>query len=469
MFEAAKARGEVRAYPSAGKKDKSTGKSKNALLSPLGAEATLLRTPSDLKGHTEWTGMQSSLSCSVHSRVSKLRRTLRDSTTDPCSTSSSPPTGVTQGYAPLFEDDSPPDTPVARPSPHFTFTSSSSRAYPSIFDGHSLETGTEEMRFRFEVSDRDSPSPTPSSSDSHLGAEEHTSKPLMCMSLHLEPPPRSRGVEYRSLTDYADSESVDSRIWFPKFRVFDPDKIKPRPLTRPSSPAKRDTAPVPSHETVRDGPQSSCQTTLVDSPFVRAGRGRHSRLAPSWSFPILPDRELEDNCSGFWSRPTQLSENNRTGKGKEKELDYSVRDNHLAESPTGYGPGPRNNSRSHVQLVPRDGRDEQSAIMIYCPPNCPHETCYCRPLVLSVPMVEPSRPTSPRYVDACVSPIITITSRVQDTDNPTKIGSRGPDLDGDHPYKFAGFTHVSHKGTVPEIDVRSPIVKGTMVPMNATE
>ncbi|KAG8213949.1 autophagy-related protein 27-domain-containing protein [Butyriboletus roseoflavus] len=462
MFEAAKARGEVKAYPDAGKTDKSTGKSKNAPLSPLVAEVALLRTPSNLRGDAESTGMQSPLSASAHLRVFELRRTLRD-TTDPCSTSSSPPTGVTQGYVPLYEDDSLLNTPVAQPSPHFTFTSSSSRAYPSVSDGHLLETGAEEMLFQLEVSDWGSPSLAPSSSNSHPGAEEHTSKPPRCMPLHSMPPPRSVGVEYRSLTDFAESPSVDSRIWLPKSRVFDPDNVKPRPLTRPSSPAKRDTSSVASHKTVGSGPQLSCQISLVDSPFVTVGRGRYSRLAPSWSLPTLPDRE--DNGSGFGSRSTQRLENNRTGKGKEKEINSSVRDKHLAESPTGYGRSPRNDGRSHVQLVPRDSTDEQSAIMVHCPPNCPHETCYFRPLVLSVPTIEPSRHIGSRYVDACVSPIITTTGRIQDRD----IRSKQPDLDDDHPYELAGFTHVSPKGTVPEADARSPIVKGTMVPMNAAE
>jgi hypothetical protein len=417
-----------------------------------------LRAPLDLKWDTESTGLG-------ESRVAKLRGILSGSiATDSWSTSSSPPTGVTQAYAPLYqEDDSPPNSPVARPSPHFTFTSSSSRAYPVVSGERLLQTSTEAIPLNLDVSDWDSPFPTPS------GAEEHTSKFPRCMPLHPERLSRSIGVGYHSLGELADMESVDSRVWLPKSRVFDSDKVKPRPLTRPPSPVKREPSPVPSHEAVGSSPQLRRQISLVDSPFVRVDRGRRSRLTPSASLPIFPDRELEDKCSGFGSRPTQLLGHHRTGKGKGKEPDHSVRDKYLVERPAGYSPSPRNDCRSHIQLVPRDGRDEQSAIMVHCPPNCGHEICYRPPLALSAPTIEPSRPTGSRYVDACVSPIITITGRIQGTDSPAKSRSRRPNLDGDHPYELAGFTHVSHKSIAPETDVRSPIARGTMVPMNGAE
>ncbi|KAH0827883.1 autophagy-related protein 27-domain-containing protein [Lanmaoa asiatica] len=170
IFEAAKARGEVEAYPNAGKKYKSAGKSKNVPLSPLGTEAALLRTPLCSKGDADSTGLQTQLSSHPHSQAARLRRTLRDSI-DSCSTSSSPLTGVTQAYVPLYEDDSLPNSPTAQPSPHFTFTSRSSRAYPDVSDRHLLGTGTEEWPFQLEVSDWGSSSPTPSSSYSHPGAE----------------------------------------------------------------------------------------------------------------------------------------------------------------------------------------------------------------------------------------------------------------------------------------------------------
>ncbi|KAF8556389.1 hypothetical protein OG21DRAFT_1506662 [Imleria badia] len=465
-FEAARARGEVQAYPHAGKKDKSTGKSKNAPLSPLGVEASLLRAPLYLNGDAESTEFQTPLSSPAHSRVAKLRRTLRDSSAkDSCSTSSSPPTCVTtRVYAPLYEEDSPP-----RPSPHFTFTSSSSRAYPVVFDGRLLEIDTEDMPLQLEVSDWDSPSPTPLFSDLHPGAEEHTPKPPRCMPLHPDPPSRSIGVEYRNLSDLTDMGSVDSRIWLPKSRVFDPYKVKPRPLTRPPSPEKRNTTLLSSHETV-NSPQVRRQISSVDSPFVRTDRGRPSKLTASSSLPILPDWELEDECLGCGSYPTQLLGNYRTGKGREKEPDHSVRDRYLAERP-GYGPNPRNDGRSHVQLVARDGRDDKSAIIVHCPPNCPHETCYRSPLASesSVPGIEPSRHSGPRYVDACVSPITTATGCMQSTNSPAKIRSKGPYLDGDHRDGLAGFTYISHLGIALEADVRSPIVKGTMVPINAVE
>lgn len=404
------------------------------------------------------------LSSSARSRVAKLRRTLRDTTES--STSSSPPTQVTQVYAPLYEeDDVPCNTPVARPSPHFTFDSSSSRAYPVISDKYLFESSTGGMPFRSQMCDRDSPLPTPSSSNSHPGTEEHTSEVPRCMPRHPVPSSKSRGVEYRGLADLTDTECVDSRIWLPESRVFDPDKVKPRLLTRPSSPAK-DTSSVSCHKPVDNTPQLRSHISLADAPFVRVDRGRYSRLTPSWSLPILPNRELEDNCSGFGSQPAQLSENHRAGTAKGVGL--SMWGKELAERPLGYCPSPRNYSRSHVQLVPREGRDEQSAIVVHCPAGCPHETCYCRPPSLSVPTAEPSRPAGSRYVDACVSPIIAITSRIQDADSPVKIRSRGH-LGGDHPCELAEFTHVSHKGIAPEADVRSPIVKGTMVPVNAAE
>lgn len=423
----------------------------------------------DLNGDAESTGFHTPLSSPAHSRAAKLRRTLRDSPeTDLYSTSSSPPTGVTQVYAPLYqEDDGPPDSPVARPSPHFTFTSSSSRAYPVVFDGRLLETGLEEMPLQLEVSDWDSLPPTPLFSDLHPGAEEHTSKPPRCMPLHPDPPLRSIGVEYRSLSDLTDMESVDSRVWLPKPRVFNPGKVKPRPLTRPPSPEKKNASLLHGHETVGSSPQVRRQISLVDSPFVRADRGRYSRFTADSSLPILPNRELEDKCSGCGSCLTQLLENHRAGKGKEKEPDRLVRDKNLAERSTGYAP--RNEGRSHVQLVPRDGRDEESAIIVHCPPNCPHETCYRSPVILPVPGIEPSRPSGSRYVDACVSPIIAITGHIENTDSSAKIRFKGPDLDGDHLDHLAGLTQISHRGIALETDVRSPIVKGTMIPMNAAE
>ncbi|KAI9569674.1 hypothetical protein HD554DRAFT_2038018 [Boletus coccyginus] len=468
-FEAAKARGEVKAYSSTGEKNKSTGKSKNAPLSPLGMEVSLLKAPLELEGVTESTGLQTPLSSPAsHSRVAQLRRTLRHSMATDSLLTSSPPTEVTRAYAPLYEeDDSPPNSPVARPSPHFTFTSSSSRAYPVVSDGHFLERNAEEMPLQLEVSDWDSPPPTPSFSDSHLDAEEHTSGPPRGMHLHPEPLSRSIGVEYRSLSDFAETENIDPRVWLPKSRVFDPDKIKPRPLTRPPSPEKANTSPIPSHETVGGSPQLRCQISLVDSPFVRIDRGRHARLTSSASLPILPDRELENKYSDFGSRPTQFQENYCTGKGREP--DYSERDKCLAKRLAGHGTCPRNDGRSHIQLVPCDGRREQSAFVVHCPPKCHHQTCYNTLLTLSAPAIEPSRSTGSQYVDACVSPIIAINSRMQGTTTPAKNCSKEPDPDGDYPYGLAGITHVPHKRVAPETDVRSPIAKGAMVPMNATE
>ncbi|KAG6375373.1 hypothetical protein JVT61DRAFT_2928 [Boletus reticuloceps] len=453
-FEAALARGEVRAYPDAGMQEKSAGKSKNVPPSPLGGEvSSLLRLPLDLKVEVE---SQTPLSSSARLRVAKLRQTLRDSPTESCSPSSSPPTGVTV-YAPLYDDD-PPDGPAARPSPHFTFTSSSSRTYPIVTDERVFETGIQRMPLQLEVSDWDSPPSTPSSSDSYPGAEEHTPKSTRCMPLHLDSPSKNKGVKYASLTDLADMQSVDSRVWLPKPRIFDPDKVKPRPLTRPPSPVKRDTSFVPS---VDSSSPLRREPPFMDSSLVRTDRGRHSRLTPSASLPIFLDRELEDKHLGCGSRSTQLLENHRTGKGKERELDYSVRDECLVKRPTRYPPSSRNDGRSHVQLVPRDGRDERSTIVIHCPPKCPH---YTSPPAVSA--IEPSLSTGSRYVDACVSPIITRTSRIQSTDSPTKSPSKRPrvNLDGDG---FAVFTHVPHQGIAPEADVRSPISKGTMVPMIA--
>lgn len=458
VFEAAKQRGEVKAHPNAGEKDEATERLKNESLSPLGEEAALLTMPLDLKVDTESIGLQKMLSSPVHSRVARLRQTLRDPA-DPLSTSSSPPTNVTQVHAPLYEDDDMPcSAPVARPSPHFTFISGSSRAYPDVSDEYLLELGNEEIPFQLEVSDGDSSSPALSSSDSHPAAEEHTSKSPRCTPLHPELPPRSKGVEYRRFGALADVESVDSRIWLPKSRVFDPDKVKPRPLTRPPSPAKREASPVTSHEIVGDDPQFRWEILLEHTPFVKARRGRHSRLTPSWSLPVLSNQEREYNYSGFGSHPTQLLESHCTGKAK--GTDCSVPDKHLAERLTKCSPSPG----SHVQLVSRDGGDEQSTIVVHCPPNCLHETCCHGPVASSVPTIEP---TSSRYVDACVSPI-TITSRIQDRDSPTKIRPKWH-LDGGHPCELAGFTHVSQKGIGPEADVRSPIVRGAMVPMNAAE
>lgn len=414
--------------------------------------------------YVESTGLQTPLSSPARSRVIKLRRTLRDSNSP--STFSSPPTEFTQVNSPLCSrDDGPPDSPSVRPSPHFTFTSNSSRAYPSVSNGRFAEVHSiQEVPRQLEVEDWDSSSSsTPSPSESHPSAEEHTSRAPRCVPLHPEPSSRSRGVEYRSLTDLAAMERVDPRIWLPKSRVFDPDKVKPRPLTRPPSPVKRDVSPIASHESV--SLQPSPQIPSVHSPFVRAGRGRHIKLAPSLSLPIWPDRDLDDECSLRGPRPTQRLENHRAGKGKEKELDYSARGEHPGEQPAGYN----FSGRSHVQLVSRNSRNEQSAIVVHCPLNCLHETCYHPSLELPVSGIQHTRSIGPRYVDACVSPIINLTGRIQGADSPAKIRSKRPDLGDDHPYELAGFTHVSHQGIAPESDVRSPIVKGTMVPMNAIE
>ncbi|KAG9316638.1 autophagy-related protein 27-domain-containing protein [Chiua virens] len=464
VFEAAKARGDVTTHSDVAENDKSiVVKSENAPLSPLG-EVSLLSAPLSLNRTVESTGLQTPLPSPTRSRVGMLRRTLRDRT-DSCSTSSSPPTNVTTAYLPLYVDDDTPPTSPVESSRHFTFTSSSSRAYPDVSGG---EERTEGMRVPLEVSDWSSLASPSLSAHSRPGAEEHTSKSPGCMPLHPEPSFRGVGVPYQSLSDLADMQRADPRIWLPISRVFDPDKVKPRPLTRPPSPIKGSASPASSYQTARSHPPSEYQMSPMNTPFVRADRGRHSRLTPSLSLPVLPDRHLvdADEHSNCGSPRTQLLESRHTGKAKAKGIDCSADDKHLVE---GHCPSPRNDARSHVQLVPRNGSGEKSVITVHCPPNCPHETCYTRPPASSALAQQPSRSTGPRYVDACVSPIITIPCRLQES--PTKIQSKRPDLDKDRPHAFAGFTHVSHnfKGIAPESDVRSPVVRGTMVPMSVVE
>ena len=354
-------RGEVRAYPNV--KSDLDDPFDNAPLSPLGEEAALLRAPMEVK-REEPTGLQTP----VHSRVAQLRQTLRHV---PASspTSSSPATHVTQVNTSLFVDDNdvPCSTPVARRSPHLTFDSGSSRAYPSI--------SVACAQVQLDVSDGSSVCATP----------EHMPR---SMRLHPKSPSRSKGVKYRSLSDLDDTENLDARIWRPQSPIFNPDKVKRWPKPRSPSPTKKET-PLPSDEVVGDS------IALVDASFVRADRGRHSRLTPSWSLPILPNQEVEGDCADIGSRPTQARENPHTVNVRAKEIVHSVSDKHLAER--------KNYVESHAQTA-SEGGDGQ-CIIVHCSASCAH----------------------------------------------------------------AGVIHVPQRGIAPDLDVRSPISKGTLVPLNAAE
>ncbi|KAF9227343.1 hypothetical protein BS17DRAFT_775335 [Gyrodon lividus] len=108
--------------------------------------------------------------------------------------------------------------------------------------------------------------------------------------------------------------------------------------------------------------------------------------------------------------------------------------------------------------------------MVHCPSDCAHETCYRQG---STPVINLAEDVGPRYVDASVSPIITITGRIESTRSPIgdRSVARSPSDEG-VPYTLFGLTqapYVSHKNFAPEADVRSPISKGTMVPMTVAE
>ncbi|KAF8844286.1 hypothetical protein BDN67DRAFT_963031, partial [Paxillus ammoniavirescens] len=435
-------------------------------MSPLGTETSLLMAPPEVKQEVA-TGLQSPL-LRARLRAEQLRQVLREST-DSSATPLSPPTGVTQ-YVPLYAEDESPASPVRRPLPHVTVTSSSSRAYPD-FPGDcqlaSTSMGTWEINtpFRHESSSGDSRSPVTSYSNLRSGdsLEKHTPMPP-------RPSSRSKGVKYQSLNDLDDTESIDSRIWLPKCRVFDPAKVKPRPVTRPSSPAKSPSL-VSSYETAAKSPRPRSQISLTGSPFVRTDRGRPSRLIPSLSLPVLPNLQVENDldCLNSASPSIPSPGHEPFGNGKGKKVDRSVSDELLVERPLHYAPDPRRmDGRSHVQLVSREGKNEQSVITVHCPSDCVHETCYRQG---SAPVIDLAGGVGPRYVDACVSPII--TGRVESTSNPIRDRSRAHSLsDDDDPYTGFGLTEaplVSHRIFAPEADVRSPIVKGTMVPTTVAE
>jgi hypothetical protein len=470
VFEAAKARGEVKAYPIDGTKSKS--KSENVLMSPLGTGTSLFMAPPEVKQEVVPTVLQTPL-LRARLRAEQLRQVLREST-DSSATPLSPPTGVTQ-YVPLYaEDESPFSSPVRRPSPHVTVTSSSSRAYPDFPGDYQLAStgmGTWEINTpsRHESSSRDSHTPVTSYSNlrSSDNWEEHTSMPPRREPLYPGPSSRSKGVKYQSLNDLDDTESIDSRIWLPSCRVFDPATVKPRPVTRPSSPAKSPSL-ASSYETAAKSPRPRSQISLTGSPFVRTDRGRPSRLIPSLSLPVLPNLEVENDLdclnSASFSIPSPGYE--PFGNGKGKKVDRSVSDELLFERPLRYAPDPRRmDGRSHVQLVPREGKNGQSVITVHCPSDCAHETCYRQG---SAPVIDLAGDVGPQYVDACVSPII--TGRVESTRSPIRDRSRAQSpSDDDDPYTGFGLTLVSHRSFAPEADVRSPIVKGTMVPMTVAE
>ncbi|KIK93578.1 hypothetical protein PAXRUDRAFT_828823, partial [Paxillus rubicundulus Ve08.2h10] len=466
-FEAAKARGEVKAHPIDG--TKSIPKSGNALMSPLGTETSLLMAPPEVKKEVVPTALQTPL-FRARLRADQLRQALREST-DSSATPLSPPTGVTQ-YVPLYAEDESPPGPVRRPSPHVTLTSSSSRGYPDFPSDCQLTAtgmGTWEINTPgHEASSRDSR--TIVTSYSNLQSSDD-SEGHMPMPPRREPPSsRSIGVKYRSLDDLDDTESIDSRIWLPVHRVFDPARVKPRPVTRPSSLAKSPLL-ASSYETAAKSPHPRSQISFTVSPFVRTDRGRPSRLIPSLSLPVLPNRQVESDLDCLNSASLSISSlgHEPFGNGKGEKVDRPVSDELLVERPLHYASDPRRmDGRSHVQLVPREGRNGQSVITVHCPSDCAHETCYHKG---SAPMIDLAEDVGPRYVDACVSPII--TGKVECTGNPIRDCSRAQSLSGeDDPYTHFGLTkapHVSCRSLAPDADVRSPIVKGTMVPMTVAE
>ncbi|KIJ67800.1 hypothetical protein HYDPIDRAFT_107296 [Hydnomerulius pinastri MD-312] len=471
VFEAAEARGEVKAYPIAGQKSH-TG-TEQLLLSPLEAGTSLFMPSHRVKAEVTSTRLQTPLSSPARSRAG--RWLVRDST-DSLPTSSSPPTGVTQ-YAPLYvEDESPPSSPVRLASPQVTITSSSSRAYPDA-PGESpfsvMRTREVNTTPRQEPSSRGSRTPA----SSYLGLETSDEEPGGTPTpRRREPLPpvsssRSVGVTYQSLNDLADAGSIDSRIWLPKSRVFDPAKVKSRPATRPSSPAKSSSSVCSSYETAAESPRLRPEYSLSNSPNVRTSRGRPSRLTPSLSLPALPIHELEIDADSA-SSPSISSPSRRhvtPAKGKGKLVDRSTSDEMLVERPLQYSCTPKQmECRSHIQLVPREGKHERSAITVHCPPDCAHEACYRQG---STPVIDLAEDVGPRYADACVSPIISITSRVVNPGSQAQNSSM-VEVSTDEEYALYGLTqapYVVHRGFVPEVDVRSPIARGTMVPMAVAE
>ncbi|KAH7888676.1 hypothetical protein F5I97DRAFT_1854516 [Phlebopus sp. FC_14] len=477
-FEASKARGEVEVVPAHGISTKqSKTKFEQEILSPMETEAELLMSPHRVKSESASTGRRTRTPLSsspVRALVDRLHQLFEDST----STSSSPPTEVTQRESEDLEDEGPVLSHRKLASPAVTIVSDSSQAYPDVtYDSPFALMGTRKNDRipRHELSSKGSRTPAPPSpiQAQESSDEEPPSTPNNCEQRPPASSTRRTGVRYVTLEEIEDSSSIDSRIWLPSPRVFDPTKVKPRPATRPPSPTKQTQSPVSHYETPSSGPRL-LSAPMIGSPFVRVDRGRATRLTQSLSLPALPTCDIDDDAvsssAEYPANVTPLHDTPRKEKGK--LVDRSASDEMLVERPLQYPSSPRQvNERSHIQMVQCEVGSASSTFKITCLPGCCHKSCLDQE---SVYAVDRRRAERPRYVDAAVSPIIVTTaSRVSHQTTRDGVSAlNGHSANEEDPYAFFGLTavpHASHRGFVPEVDVRSPIVKGTKVPATVAE
>lgn len=467
VFRAALEREEVMAVPSASdrsrKKREITKPSANeemTHLSPVSSEASLLLTP-DTRPKKILSTTRRGIPSPPPSPTHRLHRMLRESS---ISTAPSSPLTEVTGHVSLQLDDLPLHH-AGRNIHRITFDSDSPLL--SWFN-HAKESPFSLMgnRGNDRMSEHKSHSKAASSQDT---SEEDEWIPRTKSTRNRTA--ASRGVVYRAFDDILFAKNIDPRIWLPNPPEFDPTKVKARPETKPAS------LSATSFKTPANSLKAGYDANYTQSPSVRMDRGRPSQLTPSLSLPVLPSCGVETNVT-FSITPSsspslRLRNASGTGERGAKMCERSRSDDLLAEQPLGYchTTSPRRTqSTSHIQVVRRDDGSRSSTFRVYCPPGCLHEPC-----IMTSPISDIAETASPKYVDAAVSPVLFVTSRTA-CNSPRGASGDGPprvktsnDLNACASFGLAQGSHVPHQGHLPsEADVRSPIAKGTHVPLSAT-
>ena len=413
------------------------------LPSPVSFEAPLLLTPAKFP-----STIGRHIPSPPPSPTYRLRRMLRDSSIS--TTPSSPPTEVTE----RVPDDLSPSRPMCR----ITFDS----------DSPSLPCMNQPQACPFSLMGNRGHDKTPGHKPrSKAALSQDASEEAECPPKTKSPRNRaisSRGVVYRPFDDIIHAKDIDPRIWLPNPPEFDPTRVIVRPSTKAGS-----SSATP-FETAANSPKAGSDVNHTQSPTVRMDRGRPSRrITPSLSLPVLPSRGVEANVTFSTTPSSSPSLRNVGGTGERgtKLYEQARSDNVLREEMLGryHTNSPRwAESTSHIQVVQRGDGSGSSAFKVHCPPGCLHESCS--------PVSEVAEVTRPRYVDAAVSPVFFVTTRLA-RDSRQGSSGEGPVEDLDDVRVSFGFArrsqYVPHQGNLlAETDVRSPIAKGTQVPSNTS-
>ncbi|KAH7923745.1 hypothetical protein BV22DRAFT_565971 [Leucogyrophana mollusca] len=435
VFEAASARGEVRAVkahpaplPTVQSEE---SEDEGELLSPVPLESALLGVESASAPLARRKNVGNIFQTRPHSSVEGNRDSMWTTSF------TEPPTEVTQ-YEPSIV--SPFVTPRRRPSPRATMVSDSSRAYP------------DPLSPRTDLGSKSRPTGRRKPGLPEYPADEPPT-PRMLQRAATSP-----NVSYPDLNDLH-AYTGTREVWVPqepsKFRRNRGAKATPA-LIRSGS-FEEDVSPsLPVFRGVGYGSERS---------RVKPARGDAACINSTLSLPALSAGE----GSRIACVPEAITSKPRAVKGKGK-----------AKAPS--SPAKTEPTASPMKAEYREDMTPspiEYKITLYCPhpQDCRHEPSGFITSVPCSPSSEVARETvhsRPRYVDAAVSPIrsassVNSPSRRKGSASSHAAANIAQDQDESLGARSFGVPHIPHKGYNAEVDVRSPISRGTRVPMGIAE